>query len=168
MIDRNAPLRLKVAAELAFPGHAMSPSGLRREARRGNLVIEKIAGKEFTTLAEIEAMRFRCRTKVREPGSGSAPALPPAPPLGSSETVDCNVARDAALLIVTEQSSSSPNTSRKSTPRRQTADTRQTYLSQTSLLPTSSRAGGRSRARKPSTDECVSSSDTSEPSRLLN
>ena len=37
MIDRHAPLRLKTAAELAFPLGGMTASGLRKEAARGNL-----------------------------------------------------------------------------------------------------------------------------------
>jgi hypothetical protein len=39
---------------LAFPDGSMSASGLRREAARGRLVIERIAGKDYTTLANIE------------------------------------------------------------------------------------------------------------------
>jgi hypothetical protein len=35
----------------------MTVAGLRRERDRNRLVIEKIAGKEFTTLAHIERMR---------------------------------------------------------------------------------------------------------------
>jgi hypothetical protein len=39
----------------------MTSSGLRKEALRGRLVIERIAGKDFTTLAHIERMRELCR-----------------------------------------------------------------------------------------------------------
>lgn len=39
-----------------------SASGLRKEAARGNLAIERMAGKDFVTLAAIEEMRERCRT----------------------------------------------------------------------------------------------------------
>ena len=46
-IDRTAPLRLAVAAELAFPFGGMTAAGLRKEAARGNLAIERIAGKGF-------------------------------------------------------------------------------------------------------------------------
>ena len=55
--DRNAPLRLKIAVEIAFPAGGMTESGLRREAAKGNLVIETIAGKQFTTLNAIQEMR---------------------------------------------------------------------------------------------------------------
>src|SRR6185437_5642929 len=64
-VGPNTPLRLGVAASLAFPDGSMSASGLRREAARGRLVIERIAGKDFTTLANIERMRELCRVEAR-------------------------------------------------------------------------------------------------------
>ncbi len=51
-LDPTAPLRLSVAAAIAFPDGSMSASGLRREAARGRLVIERIAGKDYTTLGQ--------------------------------------------------------------------------------------------------------------------
>lgn len=44
-ISKDAPLRLSIAASLAFPDGSMTASGLRRENARGRLVIERIAGK---------------------------------------------------------------------------------------------------------------------------
>jgi hypothetical protein len=72
-IDTNTPLRLGVAAEIAFPDGSMTTSGLRREAARGRLVIERIAGKDYTTLANIERMRELCRVEAKVPGYGSDP-----------------------------------------------------------------------------------------------
>lgn len=66
MDDRHIPLRLDKALELAFPAGGMTVSGLRRERDRGNLVVERIAGKDFVTLAAIEDMREKCRV-VRTP-----------------------------------------------------------------------------------------------------
>lgn len=63
-IDNDAPLRLSIAASLAFPDGSMTASGLRRENARGRLIIERIAGKDFTTLAHIERMRELCRVEV--------------------------------------------------------------------------------------------------------
>jgi hypothetical protein len=60
-ITDDTPLRLSAAAELAFPGGGMTASGLRKEAGRGRLVIERIAGKDYTTLAAIAKMRELCR-----------------------------------------------------------------------------------------------------------
>jgi hypothetical protein len=57
----ETPLRLKKAAEVAFPGGGMTARGLRREAERGRLVLERIAGKDYTTLQAIADMRKLCR-----------------------------------------------------------------------------------------------------------
>src|SRR5262245_54783800 len=70
-IDPDVPLRLDVAAEVAFPFGGMTASGLRREARRGRLIIERIAGKDFTTLRHIQEMRQQCRDQQRAPDCGS-------------------------------------------------------------------------------------------------
>jgi hypothetical protein len=52
----DTPLRLETAVKIAFPDGGMTVSGLRRERDRGNLRVEKVAGKEFTTLRNIEEM----------------------------------------------------------------------------------------------------------------
>lgn len=49
----------------------MTSSGLRREAARGRLLIERIAGKDYTTLANIERMRQLCRIRAKVPDCGS-------------------------------------------------------------------------------------------------
>jgi hypothetical protein len=61
-----------MATELAFPGGSMTASGLRKEWARGRLAIERIAGKDYTTLAAIEEMRKLCRLDQKEPVSGSS------------------------------------------------------------------------------------------------
>jgi hypothetical protein len=58
---REMPLRMAVAARIAFPDGTMGSSGLRKERERGRLVTEMIAGKEYTTLGAIEHMRELCR-----------------------------------------------------------------------------------------------------------
>jgi len=60
-VKPNTPLRLDVAAAIVFPDGSMTACGLRKEAGRGRLVIERIAGKDYTTLAAIERMRELCR-----------------------------------------------------------------------------------------------------------
>jgi hypothetical protein len=52
-IHEDEPLRLEIAAACAFPDGSMKASGLRREAARGKLIIERIAGKDYTTLKAI-------------------------------------------------------------------------------------------------------------------
>lgn len=56
-VGLHDPLRLAVAVAMAFPDGSMTASGLRREGARGRLVIERIAGKDYTTLFYIERMR---------------------------------------------------------------------------------------------------------------
>ena len=73
-ITPDTPLRLSVAAALAYPDGSMTASGLRREANRGRLAIERTAGKDYTTLANIERMRQLCRVERRALDSGFADA----------------------------------------------------------------------------------------------
>jgi len=56
-VQDDDPLRLHVAAAFAFPDGSMTASGLRRESKRGNLEIERVAGKDYTTLRAIKDMR---------------------------------------------------------------------------------------------------------------
>ena len=76
-IGPDTPLRLDTAVQIAFPAGGMTVSGLRREVARGHLVIEVIAGKQFTTIREIEEMRKKCRVEQRELGCGSNPQRTP-------------------------------------------------------------------------------------------
>jgi hypothetical protein len=101
-IGPDTPLRLKKAAEIAFPDGGMTVSGLRRERDRGNLVVEKIAGKEFTTLHYIEEMRKKCRVeqKVHDYGCSQPERAEMEKslnkPSGSSATARSSAALDAA------------------------------------------------------------------------
>jgi len=101
-ITPNTPLRLADAVKIAFPMGGMTVAGLRRERDRNRLVIEKIAGKEFTTLAHIERMRKLCRDEAKELGFISrlraetrVERLPTEQP-GSSETM-AGISAQAAL-----------------------------------------------------------------------
>ena len=86
-IGLDTPLRLDLAARVAFPGGGMTASGLRREAARGHLTIERIAGKDFTTLGAIAAMREKCRVQLHHPDCGSENAAT-GQTSGSSSTLD--------------------------------------------------------------------------------
>ena len=70
-VAKDAPLKLNLAAQLAFPDGSMSASGLRREAAKGRLVVERIAGKDYTTLEAIEEMRKLCRIDRKASDYGS-------------------------------------------------------------------------------------------------
>ena len=64
------PLQLGVAARLAYPDGSMTASGLRKEAERGRLAIERVAGKDYTTLSAIAEMREKCLLEPKGCGSG--------------------------------------------------------------------------------------------------
>jgi hypothetical protein len=49
-ISDDTPIRLDTATKLAFLDGSMTVSGLRRKARHGRLVIERIAGKDYMAL----------------------------------------------------------------------------------------------------------------------
>lgn len=128
LIGPDTPLRLDVAAAIAYPDGSMSSSGLRAESRRGRLVIERTAGKDYTTLANIDRMRELCRreAKAQDCGSGqrdvtmmvTSPTLQP----GSSEmTAADKSAQDALETTVRAlkqglQNTSPPSTTKKRRP----------------------------------------------------
>lgn len=51
--DDTTPLRVDIAAQIAFPGGSMEAVGPRKERDAGRLETEPIAGKEYVTLAAI-------------------------------------------------------------------------------------------------------------------
>lgn len=79
MIDRDTPIRLADIIPLAFPHGGMTVSGLRREARRGNLTIIRMAGKDFTTLNHIAEMMERCRVAPSDPATSKSTKGEPPP-----------------------------------------------------------------------------------------
>src|SRR5687768_9607196 len=84
---KDTPMRLAKAARLAFPDGSMTVAGLRKEAKRGRLIIERIAGRDYVTLQAIERMREKCRVEPKQSDSISASesALPDKA-YGSSST----------------------------------------------------------------------------------
>ncbi|VVT04746.1 hypothetical protein [Rhizobium sp. EC-SD404] len=56
----HVPYRLADIVPIAFPNGGMTVNGLRNEVRKGRLDVYLIAGKHFTTLADIEEMKKRC------------------------------------------------------------------------------------------------------------
>ncbi|MGE0340344.1 MAG: hypothetical protein AB7O79_10760, partial [Xanthobacteraceae bacterium] len=115
------PLRLSTAAEIAFPDGYMTDSGLRREVDRGRLVIERIAGKLYTTLADIERMRALCREERRAQDYGCANqedmATRAAQQSGLSSTETAKSSLDALLMMLDQPNESSSSTSERSTGR---------------------------------------------------
>jgi hypothetical protein len=58
-------------------------------------VIERIAGKDYTTLANIQKMRELCRVEARDRAYGVGLPAKVNPPSGSSRTPEGNTPRDA-------------------------------------------------------------------------
>ncbi|WP_316164538.1 MULTISPECIES: site-specific integrase [unclassified Bradyrhizobium] len=83
-VDSTTPLRLDVAAGLAFPDGSMTLSGLRCEITRGRLGYELIAGKYYTTLGDIENMRRLCRRQTAGPNSPGNQGIKPIGSPGGS------------------------------------------------------------------------------------
>lgn len=121
--DPDTPIRLADIIPLAFKHGGMTPSGLRREAARGNLTIMRMAGKDFTTLAYIEEMKRKCRVNANQQGSGSDRPARTAAPSGLSSTEESRLALDAARAIAERLKSSSRTTSPNSTQKSQRAST---------------------------------------------
>jgi hypothetical protein len=99
-IQPDAPMRLAQAAQMAFPHGGMTASGLRKEAKRGRLVLMRIAGKDFTTLLAIEEMKQACRVPANPQGSGYGQPTKTEPRRGSSSTAASSTAQDAARMLV--------------------------------------------------------------------
>jgi hypothetical protein len=118
-IDRSAiapdtPLRLDIAARIFFPDGSMTASGLRREIRKGRLESERIAGKQYVTLADINRMRVQCRDVPKVPAStiANAEAVKPS---GSYSTERLRSAQAAAQVIANGLKGFSPNISDENT-----------------------------------------------------
>jgi hypothetical protein len=127
-VTDQTPLRLQMAVEIAFPTGGMTVSGLRREASKGRLRTELIAGKVFTTLQDIRAMREKCRVPLKEPDFGSnqknvtAKARSSDAPHGLSGTVRSRSARAALERTAQELKGRSANSSLASTKFLESAD----------------------------------------------
>src|SRR5215471_7823918 len=102
-ISDDTPLRLEAAAAIAFPDGGMTASGLRRESKRGRLVIERVAGKDYTTIGHITRMRELCHVNRNRHDSDSSrnnetkAVELPAPPAGLSMMAVANSELAAAL-----------------------------------------------------------------------
>src|ERR1700730_6398029 len=118
-VTQLTPLRLDVAAKLAFPDGSLPASALRRMITAGKLEGEFIAGKWFTTLSAVERMRSRCRVSAKDRTSTSS-NTPMGESSGSFVTTEGNKQKaldamnmTAKLLIESLRPSSLRNTSRK-------------------------------------------------------
>jgi hypothetical protein len=104
IITADTPLRLEDAIKYAFPAGGMTVSGLRKEIERGRLAAYKIANKQFTTLADIEEMKIKCRVPAKDHTSGNdQPVARTASSSrvrsGSSKTAEDKQRLDALLML---------------------------------------------------------------------
>ncbi|CAN7143577.1 excisionase [Rhizobium sp. LjRoot254] len=118
-ITADTPLRLRVAAAIAFPDKSMTERGLQREIARGRLASERIAGKIYTTLGYIGRMREQCLVNPKGSASGSEKE-PADHRSGSFSTDRVKSAQDAlqtmSLALIERSKSISPSgTGRNST-----------------------------------------------------
>lgn len=113
--DRREPIRLALAARIAFPDGSIGVKSLRRQRDAGRLVTEMVGGKEFTTLAAIEEMRGLCRVHPSRPvSSGETNTRKPRPD-GTSNSgggVSPQAAAEARLMkLIANSQNSSPEKS---------------------------------------------------------
>lgn len=124
----------------------MTVAGLRRERDRNRLVTEMVAGKEYTTLADIKRMRELCRVPAKALDSGSdrhAAKTERSSPhqSGSSKTMGSISPQDALRArlerdLLRKPSEHSPTTSRTNTRRCAKSETSTTSTSLTSVQST--------------------------------
>ena len=124
VVDNDTPQRLAVVAEQ----FGLTAAALRTEAKRGRLVISRVAGKDWTSVAEVQRMFGLCRVnpEALTYGSGqpaSEMTRAPSGQHGSSKTPDAKSALDSARLSVERLKGRSPTTSPASTPRRAASGT---------------------------------------------
>lgn len=109
-VSDDTPLRLAIAAKLAFPDGSMSERGLKREIERGRLACERIAGKVYTTFNYIKRMRDECRENHSGSESGSETEKDDRR-YGSSSTDQRKSAQDALQRMSLALTGRSNNTS---------------------------------------------------------
>jgi hypothetical protein len=113
-IGPDTPLRLEIAAAIAFPDGGMTASGLRKEHSKGRLEFERIANKDFVTLKQIEEMRKKCALSNRQGLNLDPPGRKKSRlAFGSSETKDASAAQASARASAQRLRSRSRNTSNK-------------------------------------------------------
>src|SRR5262249_17547075 len=109
-------------------GGSRTGSGLGGEGVRGRVVIERVGGKDYTTLHSIDEMRKLCRHHPKAHDSGckrqgaTSEAGSLMPPSGSSSTGSIRRAQSAAWTIVAELKERSRRTTTASIAQRPKKD----------------------------------------------
>ncbi len=105
-VDNDKPLRLSVVAAQ----FGLTVAALRTESNRGRLVISRVAGKDWTSVAEVQRMFGLCRSTPKESDSGFGRPEVTKSRHGLSETAESRSARDALSLSLSRLKESSPTT----------------------------------------------------------
>jgi hypothetical protein len=105
-VDNDTPLRLGVVAAQ----FGLTAAALRTEAKRGRLVISRVAGKDWTSVAEVQRMFGLCRSAPKESGFSFDRPEATKSRLGLSETAQSRSARDSLSLTLSRLKDSSPTT----------------------------------------------------------
>ena len=114
-IDNDTPQRLGVVAAQ----FGLTAAALRTEAKRGRLVISRVAGKDWTSVNEVRETFTRCRVTPEALTYGlGQPASEAIPRYGSSETPDASKALASAWASVERLRGRSPTISPANTHRR--------------------------------------------------
>src|SRR3984957_10207287 len=131
VINNDMPQRLGVVAAQ----FGLTTAALRTEAKRGRLVISRVAGKDWTSVAEVNRMFGLCRVtpEALTYGSGQSASERAAetPRYGSSETPDTSAALASAWASVERLRGRSPTISPANTHRRVANATSPRYQSPT-------------------------------------
>jgi hypothetical protein len=131
IVDNDTPQRLGVVAAQ----FGLTAAALRTEAQRGRLVIARVAGKDWTSVAEVQRMFGLCRVTREALTCGSdQPASERAAAIaryGSSETPDTSAALASAWASVKRLRRRSPTISPANMHRRVANATSPAYQSPT-------------------------------------
>ena len=101
-VTPDTMLRLEAAAALAFPDGSMSAGSPAASGHAGHLTIYRIAGKDFTTLNDIEEMKTACRVPAKRPDCGSDQPAKTGPKSTSSSMAARKQALAAAKATLRE------------------------------------------------------------------
>src|SRR3984957_5436589 len=107
IIDNDTPQRLG-GGPAQF---GLTAAAVRPETKRGRLVIYRVAGKDWTSVAEVQRMFGLCRSAPRESDSGFDRPVETSALRGLSEKVRSRSALDALSLSLSRLRESSPTTS---------------------------------------------------------
>ena len=116
-MDKDTPQRLAVVAAQ----FGLTAGALRTEAKRGRLVISRVAGRDWTSVAEVQGMFGLCRVTPEAPTYGSGQPVgevrAPSAQSGSLRTPDVSIALASAWTAVQRLKGCSPTTSPVNTHR---------------------------------------------------